>query len=73
MVPVNVVSQVPGGQWEVIRLILSKVFQAVIDFLFSIVETLINFFTTPQVLWALVTIAIIYGAWRMLKRKGTSL
>jgi hypothetical protein len=49
------------------------VFKAVIDFLFSIVETLINFFTTPQVLGALVTIAIIYGAWRMFKRKGTSL
>jgi hypothetical protein len=53
--------------------VLNQVFSAVINFLYSIVITLVNFFTQPQILGALVTIAIVYGAFRMLKRKSTSL
>lgn len=70
LTPVDVVST---AQEAVITWVLEKVFTAVINFLYSIVTVLLNFFTEPLVLGALVTIGIIYGAWRMLKRKGTSL
>lgn len=70
LTPTNVVSV---AQESIITQVLEKVFTAVVNFLFSIVTVLLNFFTEPLVLGALVTIGIIYGAWRMLKRKGTSL
>lgn len=70
LTPVDVVST---AQEAVITWVLEKVFTAVINFLYSIVTVLLNFFTEPLVLGALVTIGIVYGAWRMLKRKGTSL
>ena len=70
MTPTNVVTV---EQWTAITTVLTDVFNAVISFLYSVVVVLLDFFTQPAVLWALVTIAIIYSAWRMLKRKGTSL
>lgn len=59
-------------QWY-IETILYKVFNWVISFLYGIVKVFVDFFTQAPVLGALVTIAIVYGAWRMLKRKWTSL
>lgn len=59
-------------EW-IIQWVLYKVFNWVISFLLAIVNVFIDFFTQGPVLWALVVIAIVYGAWRMLKRKWTSL
>lgn len=59
-------------QW-IIETVLFKVFNWVISFLYAIVNVFVDFFTQGPVLWALVVIAIVYWAWRMLKRKWTSL
>ena len=66
-------SVVSTAQQSVIETFLLKVFNAVIDFLYTIVDVLVTFFTQQTVLWALVVIALIYWAYRMLKRKSVSL
>jgi hypothetical protein len=70
LTPTNVVS---AAQQSFIEWILEKVFTAVMNFLTSVVTILVDFFTQPLVLGALVTIAIVYWAWRMFKRKGVSM
>lgn len=52
--------------------IFSKVFNAIIDFLYTMVFTLLDFFTNPDVLGSVVTIALIYWAYKMFKRKSLS-
>lgn len=52
--------------------LLTKIFQAVIDFLFTFINVLVDFFTQPTVLSALVVIGIVFGAWKMLKKKSVS-
>jgi len=66
-------NSVGWAQQATITAFLNKVFQAVIDFLFTIVNILVNFFTQPAVLGALATILVIYWAYRMLKNKSTSM
>jgi len=65
----NPSSVVTPDQLTTVTGILTSVFQGVIDFLYSIITVLVDFFTQPNVLGALVVIAIIYGAYRMLRKK----
>jgi len=69
----NPTDVVTTAQSTTINSFLTKIFQAVIDFLFTIVNILVNFFTQPAVLGALATILVIYWAYRMLKNKSTSM
>gem|GEM_PF-3331775 len=56
----NPTDVVTTAQSTTINSFLTKIFQAVIDFLFTIVNILVNFFTQPAVLGALATILVIY-------------
>jgi hypothetical protein len=68
----NPTSVVTTDQLASANAILSQVFQGVIDFLYTIVTIFVDFFTQPAVLGALAVIAIVFGAYRMLKRKSLS-
>jgi len=68
----NPTSVVTADQLTSANAILSQVFQGVIDFLYTIITIFVNFFTQPAVLGALAVIAIVFGAYRMLRRKSLS-
>lgn len=56
-----------------VQSVLNQVFNATIDFLYTVVSIIINFFTQPTVLWTLAGLTVIYGAYRLFKRKSTSM
>lgn len=66
----NPTSVVTVEQTASVNLILNKVFQAIIDFLYTMITILIDFFTQPEVLGALAVIAIIFMAYRKLRTKS---
>lgn len=68
----NPTSVITVDQTTAVNATLTKVFQAVIDFLYSIINVLVDFFTQPGVLGALVVIAIIFGAYKMLRKKSVT-
>lgn len=49
--------------------VLTDVYGGIIDFLYTIIMILVNFFTKPEVLGALAVISIIYTAYAMLRNK----
>lgn len=61
-----------AGQLTAANTVLWNVFEAVLNFLYTVISILISFFTQPAVLGAVAVIGIIYGAYRMLKRKRLS-
>lgn len=65
----NPVSVVTAEQTTAVYDILTKVFQGVLDFLYTMITILVNFFTQPAVLGALAVVAIIYAAYRKLRAK----
>jgi hypothetical protein len=69
---INPESVLSTTQSTAIETFLTKIFNAVIDVLFTIVDTLSDFFTQKEVLWALVVIGLIYAGYKMLKRRAVS-
>ncbi len=65
----NPTSVVTAEQTTAVNDILTKVFQWVLDFLYTIITILVNFFTQPAVLGALAVVAIIFAAYRKLRSK----
>ena len=65
----NPTSVITAEQTTSVNAVLVKVFQWVIDFLYTIINVLIDFFTQPAVLWALAVIAIIVMAYKKLRSK----
>ena len=65
----NPVSVVTAEQTTAVIDILTKVFQGVLNFLYTMITILVNFFTQPSVLGALAVVAIIYAAYRKLRAK----
>ena len=65
----NPTSVITADQTASVDAVLIKVFQWVIDFLYTIINVLIDFFTQPAVLWALAVIAIIFMAFKKLRSK----
>ena len=68
----NPTSVVTAEQTTAVNDILDKVFQAVLDFLYTMITILVNFFTQPEVLGALAVVAIIFLAYNRLRRKKLS-
>ena len=68
----NPTSVVTAEQTTAVNDILAKVFQAVLDFLYTMITILVNFFTQPEVLGALAVVAIIFLAYNRLRRKKLS-
>ena len=68
----NPSSVVTAEQTTAVNDILTKVFQGVLDFLYTVITILVNFFTQPAVLGALAVIAIIFMAYRKLRAKRLS-
>jgi hypothetical protein len=66
MTPTNVLS---ATQTTALDAIYTKVFNFVVNFLYSLVMYIVDFFTKPEVLGSLVVIALVYGAYSMLKRR----
>lgn len=66
MTPTSVVTadQLTAANW-----MLTKVFQAIVNFLYTLVDVFVNFFTETKVLWALAVIAIIYAIYRKFRSK----
>jgi len=58
-----------ASQVAVVIDVLERAFKAVLDFLFSIVSTLLDFFTRPDILGALVAIGLIYAWYKWLRKK----
>lgn len=65
-VPNNVLT---AGQTQEANDFMSVVFNALVDFIYSIFITVVNFVTTPQVLWTLVTLAILWFFYAKIRRK----
>jgi hypothetical protein len=51
---------------------MTKAFNAVIDFIYTQVSIVFDFFTQPTVLWTLAGLSIIYIAYRWIKEKTHS-
>ena len=66
LTPTNVLST---DQQTAVDGLLEKVFKFVIDFFYSLVTSIINFLTQPEVIGAIVTIAIVFLAWTMIRRR----
>jgi hypothetical protein len=58
-----------SGQLEGVKVIFWKVIQFVVSWIYSLVTTIVDVLTDPAVVGALVVVALIFIAYRWIKRK----